>query len=173
MIGRIAIALLVIVFEPAGASAGSAFFEKYFPQSGNGSDCYVRGYDAAHMTAHPRQRVTYFAIDHEGDEPADPRGPEGFVVNFSFTLKGVNDDFVGVASCTGGAIKADCVVDNNAGSFSLAPAGEKIMLAVGSHLQVQGQSSNSNSPDLARDGDDRVFLLSPSPKHACKVVGAG
>ncbi len=167
----IALAALTACVASSGASAASSFFGQYFPQDGRASNCYARGYQADHMAAHPKQRVTYFALDHQGDEPADASKPAGFVVNFSFTVKAIDDTFAGAAACTERGAGATCVAENGGGSFSLSAAGKGVSLAVGSNLRGAGwRTGKANlSPDLAVGGDDRVFLLSPSPAQACEV----
>jgi hypothetical protein len=49
----------------------------------------------------------------------------------------------------------------------LAPSGNALKLT-GERIQLEGEKSFS--PDLMKGGDDRVFVLQPSPRSVCKRV---
>ena len=125
--------------------------------------CFARIYDADHLSAHPRQRVTHFFLRHSEVEDLTP--PESFDVVIGYRLKGSTDTFVTEAGCGAEDDGADCSAEGDAGSFKLAPHPEGVLVVIDDRLYLEGRVSWS--PDLAKDGDDSPILLKPSPTADC------
>lgn len=176
MLGRNSLlmaAVSVFAILPASGGASESFFFRYFPRSGPVSGCYARGYAAQHMALHPKQRVTSLGLYHAADQAGEP---STFIVSLSFTIAGRDKGFGAFADCADRGSSAGCSVAGGGGNFSLLPAGENIKLVVGRRLKLPSAEWSetdgervADSPDLAVGGDDRVFLLMPSPKEACAV----
>lgn len=125
------------------------------------SPCYARSYEAAHLGAHPRQRVeaVWLALSRE-PAPADV----GNASVWDLTVRIGTETFNGSAVCRGGI----CLVEGDGGGFSLRPVGRTLELRVGARLALEGD--HSFSPDLGQSADDRVFRLDPAPAARCAAL---
>jgi len=182
MLGRNSLLITAIgLFAILAASGGASetFFFRYFPRGGAVSGCYARAYPAQHMALHPKQRVTSIGLGYAAEQGGKP---STVLVSLSLTIAGKKKAFAAYADCTDGGQNASCSVESGEGNFLLMPAGQDIKLAVGSRLTLpiaewheeheekdEGGEILASSPDLAVGGDDRVFLLMPSPNDACTV----
>lgn len=156
----VAAALLSALSLPAAAGV---YAERIAGAMGE-PPCYARSYDAEHLAAHPRQRLTGFALSESRLD--HPSASGDFALTFAFTLKGVDDVYQAEAICTDSSgSTARCLVEGDGGDFALRAVAEGLMLTVGERLEVEGAASFS--PDLAEGGDDRVVRLFPGPAEAC------
>ena len=144
--------------------ASAASFYDTWIDGGAGAPCYARVYDAAHLAAHPRQRLTRFVL-RESSLGAPLKSDE-FELTFAFNLKRVDDTYQSEAICRDAAVAVHCQVEGDGGDFTLRADPSGLLLTVGKFLQVEG--SNSFSPDLAVGGDDRVIRLFRVPTEACR-----
>jgi hypothetical protein len=159
---RIRFAMIAIALAPTGAAADS-FYERTIAERDGVIPCFARIYDADHLGAHPRQRVTHFFLRHSEAEDLTP--PESFDVVIGYKLKGSTDSFVTEAGCAAEGNGADCSAEGDAGFFKLAGDGKEITVTIDDRLYLEGRVSWS--PDLAKDGDDSPILLRPSPTADC------
>ena len=59
---------------------------------------------------------------------------------------------------------ASCYLEGDGGRFDLGPSGKSLRLTA-ERIELEG--GKGFSPDLAKGGDDRVFVLEPSPLATC------
>lgn len=132
--------------------------------------CWLRTYDAAHLRAHPRQRVIEFGLVNANllIDPSARRAGE-VSLGFTFQLRGERQAYNGMAVCRRAGAGADCGVEGDGGRFRLDPRpGGGLRLTV-SRLVVEGD--NGFSPDLGAS-DDRVLDLTHARGRACEVQTA-
>jgi hypothetical protein len=126
--------------------------------------CFARAYDAAHLDAHPDQRVTAISI---GQHPEVPQNvADGMVLELKVSLRGSKEVFGGAAYCQVGKI-ADCGMEGDAGTMVIEPRGsDSILMTVGPYgITFEGAA---DFVTLESDrGDDRSFLLYPAALSAC------
>ncbi|MEQ8699951.1 MAG: hypothetical protein RLT05_25750 [Bauldia litoralis] len=156
---RLIASLALVVLAAPAAIAEESFYQKHFAPP-----CYARSYDAAHLAAHPLQRVTYFYVT--GGDFGEP-DTGAFIVDFGFLVKNSPDVFYGSASCDSTMGAAQCWAEGDAGTFTLEASGDGLRVGVGDHLTLEGNASFS--PDLGRGGDDKVIILHPESPLACIV----
>ena len=127
-----------------------------FPGPGS---CYARDYDAAHLAAHPKQRVTSLAISPD----RTAFGERYLWLWIDGTLRGTDDRLEALAACEKIGTRLDCSMEGDAGEFTLrAAANRAILLVVGPYGMTfeLGGDAITLQPDR---GDDRSFLLLPTP----------
>ena len=157
-----AFALLPTVESPAAATLWDSHL------GGRQDRCYARTYDAAHLRAHPKQRVTAIMIrTAKADKSDDNRPPKSFVLGFAFRLKGRDEVFSMSAGCAHHGPGISCSLEGDGGRFDLTPSGDALKLT-GERIELEGE--RTVSPDLAKGGDDRVFILRPSPLATCEHI---
>jgi hypothetical protein len=128
--------------------------------------CYSRVYDAAHLSAHPRQTVTRFFLGDPGDAWRATQSPGHFNVAFGFQIVDRQDIYAGVGICEPSGTGASCDVEGDGGSFTIEPTGEDLRI-VAARIQVEGPSDFS--PDLAF-ADNRVMLLRRGQARECPAA---
>ena len=148
--------LLVMLATPSGAAP---FVAEWSP----GSPCFARTYDAKHLAAHPRQRLTQFAVAASSEPGEVPKGE--FVVTFSFRVKGGAELYWSDAYCRGDERSVQCSVEGDGGHFTMRKDGKGLLLTI-DRVSVEGEKGFS--PDVGVGGDDRLVRLYPSPKSACR-----
>ena len=159
---RILLAASLLAGLAVPAAAGDSFYDGYIKMPGNASPCYARTYTEDHLASHPRQKVTRFYVTRsEYDEGGSARA---FEVAFGFRLRTEPGPFVGYATCRTRGDGAACVVEADAGAFTLAPRPDGILVSVDKRLEVEGMTGFS--PNLY-DSDDREFRLYHDDQEAC------
>ena len=128
-----------------------------------GNPCLARSCDAKHLSAHPEQRLTNFALSASGMSPALPKGE--FEVTFRFKVRGQASVYQAEGICRGGSDKADCRVEGDGGQFTMKATGEGLLLTI-SRIAVEGDADFS--PEIGVGGDDRLVRLKLAPKSACR-----
>lgn len=152
--------LFILVSLPATAALGAeSFYDRHFAPP-----CYARTYDAAHLAAHPRQRLTRFYVT--GSRAGNVATESSFVIDFGFMVKGSGDIFYGSASCDSIPGNARCWADGDAGTFALESADDGLRVDIGDHLTLEGHTGFS--PDLGQGGNDKVLRLHRAPAAACR-----
>ena len=124
--------------------------------------CFARRYDAAHLARNPAQRVASIFLVPTGHSDSNYAA----ILHLGFRLKGSPALYDGFAYCNSKGAGAECLMEGDAGSLTLSPRQGGLRLTVGDFLVVEGEAGFS--PDLAKDGDDRVFHLSAAPVGACR-----
>lgn len=152
--GMLAVAVL-------GAPAAAASFRDQWKAGAPG--CFARAYDDQHLAAHPRQRVTRFAL---GPSRMIAPGETGrFEITFSLMLKGDSEVYEWQGICRAAAKAVHCGAEGDAGSFTIRPEGSNILVGIDS-LVLEGEKGFT--PDLGVGGDDRVLRLYPGPDSTCR-----
>lgn len=152
---------IAVAFSLATLSAAQAqsLFERFLASGA----CYARSYDAAHLAKRPRQTVTHFHLRRAEPDPLRAQNSSRFTVAFGFWVKDAVDLYATLAECRSTAAGAQCLVEGDGGSFTLAQAGNALRVTV-SRMEVEG--AKTFSQDLAHS-DNRVMLLYPSNAAAC------
>lgn len=128
---------------------------------GAGSGCYLRDYSASHLADHPAQQVDIIAIGPAG---ADERMT---IVKVGILLRDRGGDFTAMAYCENEADHLYCLMEGDAGAFTLTPAAKgAVKLSVARRgMLFEGAVGFAELSGTA--GDDRVFLIPPVPADAC------
>ena len=147
--------------------------------------CFVRAYDAAHMKAHPRQKVEAIAFSYtpykhfEGeskpqpmwDQFSDASGLNGLL---AARLKGEPGVLLAGVSCrTGSSRMLECGVEGDGGLFDmlLQPDG-RVKLRNPEGLALQSPTADPDAPDdgvirIEAADDHAAFLLAPGSGGLC------
>lgn len=140
--------------------------------------CYARRYDARHLKAHPRQRVTSMTVARTtAIRHGSQTWPvEGDFLMLTLTLRGKGGRVVsGGATCAGmtegGRLRCwSEVCDGGAIIVSAAPGGRlKLELDRFSVTGCDGEDEAAGVTLMARN-DDGLFLLDPLPAEACSAT---
>jgi len=149
--------LMLLAATPVVAASFDETWNKQGAQT-----CFSRHYDRKYLASHPRQRLTSFALSPS--PPGTLTKPDNFEVSFSFTLKGIHDEYGGAATCHHTRDNVECWADADGGSFTMRADGSSLLLEI-ARLEVEGE--RGFNPDLAVGGDDRVVRLFASPTASC------
>jgi hypothetical protein len=124
------------------------------------ASCYLRDYSADHLAKHPKQRVSSIALRPEGALVEDAT----MTVWVTVTLRDQpGEDLVALTYCqVADADRMDCLMEGDAGAFSLAPAkGGAVLVTVAK--AGMGFDGATDFVTLRSDsGDDRSFLVKPT-----------
>ena len=177
--------LWVILLGPAGVGAEQPAVAPIphwpaatiLPPEPGRTACWRRVYDAKHLDAHPRQKVTEltFFLRVSGYNTGGNyvfKNPDHLSYNFALSLKRRGDQRALATSgdCLGEK-RADCVVDCDGGGVtigSLPGGGLSIRLLVGGI--AFGHSDEATGTWVTPGADDKVFHLDPAPVDACKSL---
>lgn len=126
-----------------------------------GTDCYRRWYDAAHLAAHPDQRVTEIAVG-----PWENRFDNGqMILIVEVHLRGDRQTYSGAAYCETGKALA-CRMEGDAGGLTIEADGLSILLRVAEGgMHFEGPSDFVEISGTT--GDDRLFRLDPVGPGLC------
>lgn len=155
MVGRTRLsALFLILADPAFAQSPQ---DRMFPDA---SSCYSRTYSADHLAQHPAQRVTEIRLSPDFQIAAPLLG-----LHVEMRLRGTpGGAFEGYGSCENeGGDTLFCGMEGDAGGFAVTPAKDGAILVTVSRLGLSFENE-AGFVTLEKDkGDDRTFLLRPSP----------
>ena len=126
--------------------------------------CFARTYDAAHLRSHPRQTVRFFSISTAGAEWRNVETGGGFVADVGVRFVGRRDTYRTAVVCNTSPRGGHCDVEGDGGSFEVSPSGTGLRIEV---RRIQMEGSRDFSPDVG-DGDNRVIILRPAPRSACR-----
>jgi hypothetical protein len=152
-------ALLISLLPALAVPAGAASFHEGWKGE---APCFARNYDAKHLAAHPRQRLTQFAL-RDSSLP-DVNGPGQFEVTISFTVRGRKEVYEAEGICRDASSKVRCGIEGDGGSFTMQAEGPNLLLHI-TRIAVEGEQDFS--PEIGVGGDDRVVRLYRSPARAC------
>ena len=153
--------------EPAGN-----FFDTYLANVQNGTSCYGRTYDDAHLKAHGEQKVRRIEIDMgKSNTPERENTAESFELGIAVMTRSSTEWYGQVALCKAAATSADCSLEGDGGLFTLTPANDgALRLETGSYgISFEGEKDFLELS--ATTGDDRVFILKPG-REECDAAGA-
>jgi hypothetical protein len=137
--------------SPAAAVDGSALFDK----------CYVRSYDAAHLKAHPKQRVAAIQVFFQEYE-------DNLWAGVYYTLRNKKkyafsgdcyDDVPGGALCH---VCANDSCDQTGETFKILWSDAKTVDLVNDTTGVGGQDVNGKKDELSAGGENGTFRLQPA-----------
>ncbi|MBP9184499.1 MAG: hypothetical protein KBF78_15290 [Fuscovulum sp.] len=165
MVAR-AVLIAALLAGPAGAEGrvgalSGGLSGALFPSD---ASCYLRQYSAAHLAAHPDQRVTQIALGPWGPAWGKDRD---LVLTVAVYLTGDAERYSGAAWCRDAGPYLHCRMEGDAGSFALEAATGRAL-----RMTLTGDGIGFEGPRdfvelSARTGDDRVFLIPPVPADAC------
>jgi len=145
--------------------------------------CFTRSYDAAHLRAHPKQRVSALTFllrvvryDAKGDLFLTPQmGPDDRT-EYQFAME-VKRRGQGKALRTGGYCYGDdvatCVVECDGGGATLKPAAEGGALTVqlmDYGIRMTGDCDDEEGTWLRPGSDDKVFRVDKAAPAACRAL---
>lgn len=119
--------------------------------------CYSRSYDKAHLAAHPDQQVTLMVVRADTEDMALDNTDQLLVLVDVLTRSGTSP-YSGIGYCTPGKQGLSCLMEGDAGGFTLDAQDARLLLSVGEN----GLSFEGDADFLALEhdsGDDRSFLL--------------
>lgn len=123
------------------------------------STCYARTYSAEHLAQHPDQRVTAMRLfpDAQADDPR-------LVLQVQVVLRGTpGGAFAGYGYCENQGEELYCAMEGDAGGFSISSARDGAILVAVSSLGLSFENDAGFVTLEKEKGDDRSFLLRPSP----------
>lgn len=139
--------------------------------------CFARTYDAAHLRAHPAQRVQAMAlgVDYHRHQPDKtfPDGQRNYYFTLSATVKGERKQLVSSGECKTSGGRISCAMDCDGGGFGLErePAGSvKLDMTTYGRLRMSRgcDDSETDTLELRPGADDRTFRLQLAPLGACR-----
>ena len=164
------------VCQPVEPGAEGKLAALLSPEPGN-HICYSREYDAAHMKAHPQQKVrsmsfrlAYFR--HEPDSYS-PEGQRNYYFELHTTMHPDGRPLVTGGECapTDVGNKIRCGVDCDGGGIMIrkgAKQGQLIIdLEATGRIRMSDGCDDEEGVDLEPGIDDKVFLLSQVPADSC------
>jgi hypothetical protein len=179
-IGALA-ALLASAGSPVGAREGpgnAALISLLAPQIGNRA-CYARRYDAAHLRANPRQRITAMtfllnveAYDEKEVKDERPEDKVYYVFAMSVARRGEKRLLDSSGECYG-SDEISCVDDCDGGHVTLDKMSSADTLIV--RLNEDGVRMFHDCDDqegvLVTSGvEDRAFRIGKAPANACRAL---
>lgn len=130
---------------------------------GNRSACYVRSYSLTHLATHPDQRVRWIALSARPEESDD----RSQAVTLSLRLRGGDEIYRSTAYCATAGGQLDCLMEGDAGAFSLAPAPDGAVLIRVAQRGMAFEGSRDIVEISGNGGDDKSFLLPAAPASSC------
>jgi hypothetical protein len=136
--------------------------------------CMARSYDAAHMQAHPKQKVTGIAFTYAKPAPGDEE-PGAITAALVVTLKGSKTKLYGAAYCKAGkGSDVACIIDEDGGNFKLVETAKGPLLENADRMMVMPLLDDYDAALAGRvtidpKDDHTSFLLSASSGDLCKV----
>jgi hypothetical protein len=153
--------------------------EKILPAEPGRKACWRRVYDAKHLAAHPRQKVTEltFFLRVSGYDVGGNyvfKNPDHIFYNFALSLKRRGDKR---ALATGGDClgekTADCVVDCDGGGVSIdkLPSGDGLSISLhDGGIAFGGDCDTTTGTWVGPGADDKIFRLDKAPDEACTML---
>jgi predicted nucleic acid-binding Zn ribbon protein len=125
--------------------------------------CYLRQYTRAHLAEHPDQTVTMIALGPEtGAEEADAP-----ILRLMVAVRGDGEFYRATAYCDGWGRRMDCMLEGDAGGFTLEPARDGAVRMTLARYGITFEGSGGFVTLEGDRGDDRVFLIPAVPADAC------
>lgn len=165
--------ILGLALPLSAHAADDGLFDSHFAKIQNGTPCYARTYDAAHLQDHPNQKVRRIEFDMtDKNANGNANTADNFELGFGVMSVTSSDWYTGSAICkTAGAV-VDCFLEGDGGRFRLsAEKNGALKLETGDYgLAFEGAKDTLELP--AEDKDDKVFILSPAPHAECEAATA-
>lgn len=174
----VALVLIGLTAAAAEEPRNDALHALLTPSAGNKA-CYARSYNAAHLRAHPRQRVTamkFLLVVEAYDPPSSKvdRPEDRFYYTFAMSVMRRGDKRVlttGGGCSSGEAIL--CAVDCDGGSVALdkmPPAGSLIVRLNEHGIRMFHDCDGEEGVLVNAGADDKVFRLDKVAAEACRSL---
>jgi hypothetical protein len=161
--------------EPPGFTALNALLPA---QPGNKA-CYVRSYDAVHLSAHPRQRIKAMkfllsvgAYDPKPEKSEQPSDRFYYMFFMSVSRRADKRLLHTSGDCLAGA-EISCVVDCDGGGVTLdklPPAGSLIVRLKDDGIRMFHDCDEEQGILVKPGTDDKVFRLDKAANDACGAL---
>lgn len=163
---RIGPALAALACIAAATTPGEA--QGAFGQLFGGEGCYARSYDARHLAAHPRQRVTSIVLAYRPVTQAKQKGtPERFEVGIGLKVKGDSELYARVGYCRAKGAGFACSLESDGGQVELAAEGSALRLTT-TRIGIEGSTRSIEVGGAA--SDDSTFVMARAAGGACAAV---
>jgi hypothetical protein len=136
--------------------------------------CYARRYDAAHLNAHPQQKVAEikFRLAYYRHDPDDyaPQGQRNYYFAVLARLRGQDETLTSIGECVPFEGQISCGVECDGGGFALTRRPpDKVLISLGDEgrLRMTRGCDESDSVDLESGADDKEFLLTRTDDKSC------
>lgn len=178
--GALAFALCAIGGQAAADNGPgiSALMPLLAPGPGNKA-CFVRTYDAAHLRAHPRQRITamrfLLGVDAYDPKPPNAKGVGDlyyYTFSMSVSRRGERRLLRTSGDCMGGDA-ISCVVDCDGGSVALdkmPPANTLIVRLNEDGIRMFHDCDDEQGVLVKAGTDDKEFHLERAANDACRAL---
>ncbi len=160
--------------------AAFAALRIFLPAQPGNKACYVRSYDAAHLRAHPHQRITAMTFLLEVQAYPDVKNAEQPQDRFyyAFAMSVARRGEKGLLRTAGDCMTVDgisCVVDCDGGGLSLdqAPPADSLIVRLHDDGIVMYHDCDGEDIEavLVKPGsDDKVFRLENTSDNACRAL---
>lgn len=139
--------------------------------------CWERVYDAAHLSAHPRQKVAGIRLVHIAT--AEDQGPAGVYLQLYFNLRqrrgnaGTAHDYKYGGFCKAAGFGLRCEAEWDAGVFTVEPGQRGDLLVrnrgiVANPLEYDSEDIADNAVKIPAKPDDGAWALKPAGSE-CKI----
>jgi hypothetical protein len=171
-------ALTVEAQEGVDKAEAAAFDNRMFagPPGAKAYACFVRRYDANHLTQHPKQKVSAMKLLVSAED-----APEDKITNYSFrlgvTYRHRSGKFDSSGYChhaltteSGNEIRFECGVDCEGGGISVALSkDDKSAIARLSSIRMwnRNKPDDDASEELLAGADDKVFRVDRADVGEC------
>lgn len=164
----VAAATLVAVAAAGAPTLAQAPFTALFGAAGEGA-CYTRSYDAAHLAAHPRQRVTSIAIAYRPITQMKQKStPQRFEVGLGLRVKGDGELYSRVAYCQPAGAGFSCGLESDGGQITLTTNGARGLRLTTGRISIEG---NRRFIEVGgAQSDDSTFMMQSAPDSACAAL---
>ena len=150
---------------------------KFLPPVPGTRICFSRLYDAEHLKAHPKQKVTEleFRLSYYRHPPAEdlPKGQNNYYFALFAKLRGSSEKLQSFGECTPSGDAIACMVECDGGGIQVKRRpDEKVLVYFAAdigRIRMAGCDGDEegDSVDLTPGADDREFLLSKTPDAEC------
>jgi hypothetical protein len=179
-----ALALVIVAASLTGAAAldenpwADAALAKLLPPDPGAKACYARTYDAAHLRAHPQQRIsemTFFlrVVGYDAGGGYTVRNPDRVGYQFAMAVKrrGDKQALRAAGDCSGGT-GVHCVVDCDGGGVDVEKiqTGDALLVRLlEGGIRMHGDCDGEGI--MVKPGaDDKAFQVNKAPPQACAAL---
>jgi len=160
-------ALAATVAGPGPAVAQGAFAALFAAPGGSG--CWTRSYDAAHLAARPRQRVTSIVIAYRPVMQSKQKSTAGkFEVGIGLRVKGDGELYSRVAYCQPAGAGFSCSLESDGGRINLSADGARGLRLSTTRIGIEGSKRFIEVGGAA--SDDSTFVMQAAPASACAAL---
>lgn len=155
MVGRVVLCGAIFMLAPPALAQSPQ--DQMFPDA---ASCYARSYTPVHLAAHPAQRVTAMSLT-----PDFQIARPNLALHVRLDLRGQpGGSFEGDGYCENeGGETLYCGMEGDAGGFTVTPAKGGTVLVTVSSAGLSFENETGFITLEKHNGDDRSFLLRPSP----------